>query len=101
MKQNIVTTIGHEYAHQWFGNLVTPKWWTYVWLNEGLASLFQNYATEWVFPEWKHLDAYVYEFVQNVMTFDATTDTRPMTYYVENPIAIPQIFDNIAYSKCK
>lgn len=99
--RNIATTIAHEYAHQWFGNLVTPKWWTYLWLNEGFASLFQNYATDWVFPEWKILDAYVFNFVQAVMITDASTATRPMTYYVEEPTAISRLFDNVAYAKCK
>lgn len=37
-KQWIALVVGHELAHQWFGNLVTMEWWTHLWLNEGQSN---------------------------------------------------------------
>lgn len=43
-KQSIAEIIAHEVAHQWFGNLLTCKWWSETFLNEGFARLFQYYV---------------------------------------------------------
>lgn len=45
-KFNVTDMVAHEISHQWFGNLVTPKSWSYLWLSEGFATLFSTLATD-------------------------------------------------------
>lgn len=47
-RMRLFATIAHEISHQWFGNVITPKWWTYTWLKEGFAQIFQNIVIDLV-----------------------------------------------------
>ena len=51
-QERICEVIAHEIAHQWFGNLVTPTDWKYLWLNESFATYFGFGVMDHYHPEW-------------------------------------------------
>ncbi|MGH0179337.1 UNVERIFIED_CONTAM: hypothetical protein FKN15_020662 [Acipenser sinensis] len=51
-KEWVATVIAHELAHQWFGNLVTVRWWNDLWLNEGFATYVSYLGADHAEPSW-------------------------------------------------
>ncbi len=98
-KQRVAEVIDHELAHQWFGNLVTMRWWTDLWLNEGFASYMGPKAVHDQFPEWKIWDQFVVADYLRGLHDDALKNTHPIEIPVQNPAEIREIFDAITYSK--
>lgn len=99
-KQSIATIIAHEFAHQWFGNLVSPKWWEYIWLNEGFANYMQHFIMDQLEPSWRLMEYYVADSLQGkAFLFDAGEKTRPMNKAVSSPKEIMALFDRVAYEK--
>ena len=98
-KQWVAMVIAHELAHQWFGNLVTMEWWTYLWLNEGFASFIEYLAIDHIFPEWDIWTQFVASEMGVALSLDALKNTHPIEVEVGHPAEISEIFDKVSYSK--
>lgn len=98
-KQYVAMVVAHELAHQWFGNLVTMRWWTDLWLNEGFASWIEYMAVDHIFPEWQMWTQFAVDEQQRAFKLDALEHTHPIEVAINHPDEIRSIFDTISYSK--
>lgn len=98
-KQWVALIIAHELAHQWFGNMVTMKWWTHLWLNEGFASFMEYLAVDELFPEWHVWTQFVFTEQAKALSLDGLYNTHAIEVPVHHPGEISEIFDAVSYSK--
>ncbi|GAB1601075.1 hypothetical protein Ahia01_000385700, partial [Argonauta hians] len=98
-KIDVLISIAHEFAHQWFGNLVTIKWWDNIWLNEGFASFIAWLGIKAVEPDF---DMNQYAVLKNLLTA-LHMDAFPTSHAIENRLKCPKeintVFDSITYDK--
>ena len=98
-KHRLASVIMHEMAHQWFGDLVTMKWWNGLWLNESFASFMGTLAT----AEATEFDYAWRSFYANNKQGAYIQDQRVTTHPIEVPVPTSlNAFDNIdaiTYSK--
>jgi aminopeptidase N len=99
-KQYIALVVAHELSHQWFGNLVTMKWWNNLWLNESFATLMEYIAVDALHPEWDTwLDFSTQETIL-ALRRDAIDGVQPVQTEVKHPDEIGTLFDGaIVYAK--
>ena len=98
-KQFIAEVISHELAHQWFGNLVTMKWWNDLWLNESFATYMATKIVDAFYPQWDLWDQFLETSMNSAMMLDGLKTSHPIDVKVRKPSEIREIFDSISYDK--
>ncbi len=98
IKRSQAAVIAHEFAHQWFGDLVTMPWWDDLWLNEGFAT----WAEGKIVDSWRpHFGATLEQIAdtQGVMDLDALASARAVRQPVRSTGEAMEAFDGITYDK--
>ncbi|WP_159720514.1 M1 family metallopeptidase [Streptococcus halichoeri] len=99
-RQQVALVIAHELAHQWFGNLVTMKWWDDLWLNESFANMMEYVCVDALEPEWNIFEDFQTVGVPNALKRDATDGVQSVHVEVNHPDEINTLFDPaIVYAK--
>jgi aminopeptidase N len=99
-KQYVATVVAHELSHQWFGNLVTMKWWNDLWLNESFATMMEYRGVDALYPEWQIWEQFVSTEIASAKRRDSLVDVQAIQTEVHHPDEISSLFDpSIVYAK--
>ena len=99
-KKYVALVIAHETAHQWFGNLVTMKWWDDLWLNESFATMMEYFSVDSIEPKWNIWEEFAVNEAVLSLRRDAIDGVQAVHVPVHHPDEISTIFDGaIVYAK--
>ncbi len=99
-EQYVSLVVAHELAHQWFGNLVTMKWWDDLWLNESFAALMEHLSLDVVHPDWNQWEMYTASDIPSITSRDIYKDIQPVGVKIDDVALLETAFDpGIVYAK--
>jgi len=98
-KERICEVIAHEMAHQWFGNLVSPSDWKYLWLNESFATYFGYGMVDYYYPEWGIWQQFLNNQTDVALNRDALHETIPIEIPGGEHVVINSSTAPIIYNK--
>jgi tricorn protease interacting factor F2/3 len=97
--QRICEVIAHEIVHQWFGNLVSPSDWKYLWLNESFATYFGYGIVDHYYPDWGTWNQFLLGQTETALQRDALNETFPIEIPGGEHVIINTSTAPIIYSK--
>ncbi|XP_011062975.1 PREDICTED: aminopeptidase N-like [Acromyrmex echinatior] len=98
-KPEIARLIGRSIAYQCFKNHISPSWWSYMWLIEGITTLFALDAIDEILPDFHINDLFVVQTLQESLRFDDNFIMKPLITEIKTPSEIESIFSMSYYLK--
>jgi len=98
-QERIFEVIAHEITHQWFGNLVTPSDWRYLWLNESFATYFGFGIVDHYQPDWEIWSQFILSQTDTALRRDGLQETFPIEIPGGEHLVINTSTAPIIYSK--
>ena len=94
--RNHIELVAHELAHMWFGDLVTAKHWSHLWLNEGFATYFQALYTREKYGE----DEFRHDMMSKAEVYFEEDANMYRRAIVDDTYVFPDdVFDSYNYEK--
>uniref|UniRef100_A0A0R3RW20 Aminopeptidase n=1 Tax=Elaeophora elaphi TaxID=1147741 RepID=A0A0R3RW20_9BILA len=99
-KVSVALVVAHELAHQWFGNLVTMKWWNDLWLNEGFATFMEYLGADAISKgSFRMGDYFLQDAVKQAYRRDGQATSHPLSFPIDKAEDVSEAFDAITYDK--
>ena len=93
------STIAHETAHMWFGDLVTMEWFSDVWMKEVFANFMAAKIVNPSFPEVNHELRFLTAHYPSAYGIDRTEGTHPIRQELDNLNEAGSLYGAIIYQK--
>ncbi|KAL6429126.1 hypothetical protein ACFW04_008124 [Cataglyphis niger] len=94
-KIKVASLVARKMAHQWFGNLVSPSWWSYLWLNDGIATLLGIDAIDKILLNSRILDLFVVQVQHESLHLNTHLIMKPLISQINSPSEI----NSLAFSR--
>jgi len=98
-REGRASTILHEMAHMWFGDLVTMRWWDDLWLNESFATYMASHAIDRATRFSRAWVRFAWDLKAPAANQDQLPTTHPISADIVDTESVRLHFDGITYAK--